>query len=794
MPELINLKTSDWELNVWCSDISKRQDTLKDTLTRRDFNSGFPSSDLRFLQPIKIETLDVCGLSILDLEKGEEGSFISLGQALFFENCQYQFEWVFFKEVSHAELCHKLKIVNDSFQFRKRNNITVLKGTINTGNELGWFALPFQYKTEQGMQKQTISFEVLPVKMDLHSDLPSMYKAIDKVYPLWRFKLFNKTQQTVGRGQNRGQFELLWLAYFEDLRDKMMAGLKVIANSPHSRLQTVPHKVKADRLKGRISHKLVEKIKQDFAQGLYQKRYQQNRKKLSVDTPENRFIKKVVKISKDRLEKFHSTLLKNNQAPDNQIISNDYLDKLKSWQAPFTKFQKLPFLNEVGEFTGLSKESLVLQQKTGYSTVYRVWQELKFYLDAFAGQSSVSMKSVAEIYEVWCFLELRRIIVEDLGFNETNIQKAKLELKEFEYRLKDGMGAAFKFKRSDGVKLSLAHEPNFRESTKPIRTWQLSQKPDIVVKVACPDTREFIWIFDAKYRIKSENKNNVDSEGYDEIADNSLQLVPEDAINQMHRYRDALIYINKDNSNRKSRPICGAFALYPGYFTKEQEENPYQEAIEEIGIGAFPLLPSKSGNGSRWVKDFLISQIGLVTYDVNERIDNLYVQESARIPYHGMKQVLYPDLTMTIALGASKGRDSKYFSAFEEGHAKWYHIPESTFKEKYKQHVVNEIRYLALAMTSKTDPKTKEINKVWPVKSVALKSRKDLTKEQAGKVSFKEDLYYLFEIGKPLTIKDAVYRVPHRPIRNTMRLCTLSLFENTHKFSDLQQVYKQALT
>src|SRR5690606_35776491 len=451
MPELINLKTSDWELNVWCSDISKRQDTLKDTLTRRDFNSGFPSSDLRFLQPIKIETLDVCGLSILDLEKGEEGSFISLGQALFFENCQYQFEWVFFKEVSHAELCHKLKIVNDSFQFRKRNNITVLKGTINTGNELGWFALPFQYKTEQGMQKQTISFEVLPVKMDLHSDLPSMYKAIDKVYPLWRFKLFNKTQQTVGRGQNRGQFELLWLAYFEDLRDKMMAGLKVIANSPHSRLQTVPHTVKADRLKGRISHKLVEKIKQDFAQGLYQKRYQQNRKKLSVDTPENRFIKKVVKISKDRLEKFHSTLLKNNQAPDNQIISNDYLDKLKSWQAPFTKFQKLPFLNEVGEFTGLSKESLVLQQKTGYSTVYRVWQELKFYLDAFAGQSSVSMKSVAEIYEVWCFLELRRIIVEDLGFNETNIQKAKLELKEFEYRLKDGMGAAFKFKRSDGV-------------------------------------------------------------------------------------------------------------------------------------------------------------------------------------------------------------------------------------------------------------------------------------------------------------------------------------------------------
>ena len=40
----------------------------------------------------------------------------------------------------------------------------------------------------------------------------------------------------------------------------------------------------------------------------------------------------------------------------------------------------------------------------------------KYYLDVFANQSTISMKSVAEIYEVWCFLEIRTILLERLQF------------------------------------------------------------------------------------------------------------------------------------------------------------------------------------------------------------------------------------------------------------------------------------------------------------------------------------------------------------------------------------------
>ena len=41
------------------------------------------------------------------------------------------------------------------------------------------------------------------------------------------------------------------------------------------------------------------------------------------------------------------------------------------------------------------------------------------------------MKSVAEVYEVWCFLSLRKILIEALGFTEVESHKEKLTLNDF---------------------------------------------------------------------------------------------------------------------------------------------------------------------------------------------------------------------------------------------------------------------------------------------------------------------------------------------------------------------------
>ena len=207
---------------------------------------------------------------------------------------------------------------------------------------------------------------------------------------------------------------MLWLAQFLRLRNQFEQGLRVIRQAPHSRLQSSVSHTRADRLGGRVSHKLGSRIREDLANGLHERRYRIEKKHLSVDTPENRCIKMVVGKSQQQLAVFERRLRDNNRVPERQRISDSFLQVLQQWQEPLKKMLDRSFLQDVGSYAGMNRESLVLQQKTGYSSVYRAWQELKFYLSAMAGQSQVSMKSVAEIYEIWCFLRIRQILLDDL--------------------------------------------------------------------------------------------------------------------------------------------------------------------------------------------------------------------------------------------------------------------------------------------------------------------------------------------------------------------------------------------
>ncbi|RMA82625.1 restriction endonuclease-like protein [Umboniibacter marinipuniceus] len=832
MPELLRLKTDEFLFTVKSKSIENKSQTFNRTMhTRR---SGGSEVFIRVEPALKLSEAPrgfcdgACSLlrAVEDLNHCDQ---VNIDTPIFFENTLYQIEWIFLQDAQRARLNHRSKSVCDSFIFTSSEDglSARLTGTINTGNDVGWLSLPVTFELNGETQTQHIAFEVLPTKMAMHQDLPAMYETIDRVYPLWRFSLVEKTQQDAAASQQRGNFPLMWLANFASLRERFEQGLKVICAAPHSRLQPTVAQIKAAKLKGRLSHKLAERVKQDFANGQYDKRYSIEKKQLSVDTPENRFIKMAVSKSKRQLAAFEQKLRETNESPERQRLSDSFLSELHSWQQPLQKVLGQSFLKEVGAYSGLSSESLVLQQKTGYSAAYRVWQELKFYLDVLGNQSSISIKSVAEIYEVWCFLCLKQILEHDLGFEMVENNATKLAQNDFfEYQLKDGFAGAFSFKRSDGVTARLAHEPKFTKKGKTIRSYLVNQEPDIVLEVTLPkdassavgssEQRQFVWLFDAKYRIKTDRSRFDDSDEDIEGTD----YVPDDAINQMHRYRDALIRLSEPRvphsasgsivgqPSKKSRPVFGAFALYPGFFDQSITPNPYATAIEEVGIGAFALLPSQdeSGySGHQWLLEFLQAQIGRapstaigrgnkINYPLASLAEKLYVQEAARIPYYGMRQVLYPDLTMSASLSGQRGRDKGYFEKFEQGTAEWYHLPKSTFLNKFKQHIAEEIRYLALATTSEMQSSTKKIDKLWPVKRASLVPRYTITEDQAGKQSDSADLYYLFELGKPLLLQTPVTNVPHRPMKNSMKLTTLSRLEGATQFAEVEKVYEEALS
>jgi len=293
--------------------------------------------------------------------------------------------------------------------------------------------------------------------------------------------------------------------------------------------------------------------------------------------------------------------------------------------------------------------------------------------------------------------------------------------------------------RADGIKIRLAHEPVFRRTNDPsfgkIYSWTTVQKPDIFLEATFPDKERVQWIFDAKYRIADDGKGT--------------DYAPDDAINQMHRYRDALIYINQANDGEpeKSRPILGAFVLYPGWFDEANTINPYQDAIEAVGIGGFPLLP---GRANQWLRDFLEARFGnpaKITYTIPEP-DQYFVGESARIGTMGMQLARYSDLTLAAPLGPMKGRDKDYLQRFKEGTAGWYHIRLSaTEKKSIARHVMREVRYCAIAVYHGGEAE-RIITHIYEVKSVRLVKRCDMTITQAGKVDSGNDKeYWLLELG-----------------------------------------------
>ncbi|MFW1747242.1 DUF2357 domain-containing protein [Acinetobacter guillouiae] len=191
MPELVRFRTTIFQLSIWCKDITERQNTFYEMLRKKngkifDYKiKFFPQLDL-------IEPTVYNGIALN--EKFEHYpislSHFDLTAPLFFENMQYQIEFIFFDEgVENVWLTHKLNELNENFRFSPKQNINKsflparFNGVINTKNDVGWMSLPLHYTLNNRNESLTISFEILPTKIDLHHDLPMMYQHIDNTDP-----------------------------------------------------------------------------------------------------------------------------------------------------------------------------------------------------------------------------------------------------------------------------------------------------------------------------------------------------------------------------------------------------------------------------------------------------------------------------------------------------------------------------------------------------------------------------------------------------------------------------------
>ena len=725
MPDILSIVGKYWKLNVWTRDNDAAVRYLQRTLERR--GKPLPGSEICFLPPDAVAEVTV-PISTDALDSG----LVRIESPMFFENKLYEFNFLFDDPVAlspEPRVLHRYISVAEAFHLSGR----YLRGSINFGNDIGMFRLGLRFFVGKRPIEHFLAFEVFPTKMDMKEDLDQMSLMVDAVYPLWRFSFVQKTEWELAASKKpHERFPLFWLAMFRSLRGELEGAVKVILRSPHSRLISRERLYLLDRIKGHMPHRLEERAAEEVFSGEKRHRYRIDTRSITVDTPENRFVKMVLSKSMESLRSFTRGMQGHYAGDGAGRLSPYFFAEIDQWISVLKELLSNPLFRAVGDHRGFRQESPVLQKRLGYSKVYRIWQELKLYLDFFGRTASISMKSVAELYEIWCLLEIRNILY-DLGIQEETWFKPELRRSFFEKELADGGGIAFVFNRSDGLTVRLSHEPVFsspkNDRINAIYSWVTVQKPDILMEVDFNDGKVIRWVFDAKYRI-SNTKGEVD-------------LIPDDALNQMHRYRDALVYLSssEDGAKEKSRPIIGAFVLYPGWLENEVEGNPYGLAIQEVGIGGFPFLP---GRENRWFRAFMSGILGPASAEPDAHL----LKDSVRIAPTGLSLSRYGDLALVVSMPGRNTRNTEYSTRFIHGNALWYHLPVST-AENYKvsRNAMREVRYCAVAV-SYLGLRGRRIEYIYDVLSVRCVKRSELTAEQAGRVEPSNDNpYWLFELG-----------------------------------------------
>ena len=519
---------------------------------------------------------------------------------LIFENKDY-FIGITFKNkalVQSPYIYSKLKEVEEKFFYREE--LGFLAGTINFGNDLGKSNLIVRYTKGNILQEINFQFEVFPTKLNYRSDYEKIVSDIEKEYPYLVLDFLKKTYTSFKTGHSPNT-DLIWWQVFGGLYNEFIQSSKFILNKPHSRIIRQTKFVKADRI-----NKWTTTLEEEYSQykHLPNKNYRSEYKTLSTNTAENKFFKHAVSKTLRRFKKVKYFIEKR----FSNSITDPFKVELNAIEKQFETISANPFFRTIDEFQGIKQESLVLQKATGYSTIYKSWIMLNSGLKFLEGIQKIELKNIADLYQIWCFLEIKNVMQNLFGKdNPDDVDLAEIQIDDFVFKIERGVKSKVSFNKNDGEVIDLFHDFSYETSTnQTVKSFTVNQRPDIVLRITKNDLKEkyvLTYLYDAKYRLASDEKEG------------SPDLPTEDSINQMHRYRDAIYYVNKDKI-KPEKEVIGAYILFPGSGEIETIKNlDYYKSIESVNIGAFPLRPNDYTNRSL-LEDHLKTIIGLDTESV----------------------------------------------------------------------------------------------------------------------------------------------------------------------------------
>lgn len=453
-----------------------------------------------------------------------------------------------------------------------------------------------------GPDSVDFTIEVFPTKLDYATDYQHLLRDVAAAARGLAFEYLRSTYARVGTEHAEIPTGLEWIALVRRYVGGLEDAVRFIDARPRRALRRDFSMAPIERVRGNDAALRLAVMRGSGSGpwvdvpgvGRVRAHVPARRVEETLNTAEHQWIKHHLAVVRTRLAEIATEVAdeidgmrRAGQAPPARLAT-EYLE-IREAGDRVERLLGLPLFADVRALVGAPEvASLALLTTPGYAETYAGLMALRLGLHVHGDALDLSIKELDVLYETWCFIRLAHIMVRVAGVPPVIDGLVSVDATGVRVRLRRGQQSSVATATA-ARELVLSYNRSFFGLTG-------TQRPDIVLELRHAGWPEIIVVFDAKYRVDA-------SDAY--VDKFRAPGPPIDAVNALHRYRDAIVL--GAPASPRGRPVVKGVALFPLSSARAIgfDQLPLYRALDVLGIGALPFLPDCTSLVENWLTALL---------------------------------------------------------------------------------------------------------------------------------------------------------------------------------------------
>jgi hypothetical protein len=469
-------------------------------------------------------------------------------------------------------------------------------GVLNFGSQVGRSEFLILASGEGELEFEV---EVFPTKLDYWTDYQQLLVEVQDILTSLVLEYLRSTFQMGSATHAPQPTHLEWLTLLRHVVADLEQALLNIARQPVRVTRRSTEVIRSDRIR-RVDSHIRRQVLRRAGRGQLvflpcgvevRERLVGTLVRPTLDTPEHRWLSSQLSGIRRRLAELGE--LERRQEVGVRRVA--IVDELGLFERQISELLRLePLKAAVGE-PPPGFASMQLLSAPGYREAFKCCLVLSLGLRLSGGPVRLSVKDLSLLYEYWCYLSVVKLVGELTGKRIPVRDLLAVEQSGLRVLLQKGKEKTVPFDMSSGRHLAVTYNPRFQNE--PLL---VAQQPDVVLSIFDRDWPKVRLVVDAKYRIDNSKEY---------VARYGSPGPPDDAINVLHRYRDAILDADSPANGgvTPKRTVIEGVALFPyrERLTGDFRKSRLWESVNRLGVGAIPALPGETGYLREWLEETL---------------------------------------------------------------------------------------------------------------------------------------------------------------------------------------------